>query len=280
MKIGIVGLGLIGGSLAHAFKEICSHTVYACDTDSGTMLAARLNGVVDGELNEKNIGELDFLVLCIYSKGAVEYMKKHAQYISPSTIVCDTCGTKSYVCSELFPLSREYGFTFIGTHPMAGTQYSGFLHSRASIFKGATILFCSDGQTETLEQTERLKQLFISAGFGSVVFTTPEYHDKQIAYTSQLAHVVSNAYIKSPQAQTHRGYSAGSYKDMTRVAQLNVPMWSDLFLENSENLVYEIDHLIECLKKYSRAIKDGDREELNALLREGTESKASAEKRQ
>lgn len=280
MKIGIVGLGLIGGSLARAFKENINAEIYGCDRDAGTMLAAELNGVLSGELTKEVMPSLDYLILCIYSRGAVAYVKENAEYIGKNTIVCDTCGTKSYVCSELFPLSRKYGFTFIGTHPMAGTQYAGFAHSRASLFKGATVLFCSDGQINTLEQTERLKQLFLSAGFSTAVFTTPEYHDKQIAYTSQLAHIVSNAYIKSPQAQTHKGYSAGSYKNMTRVAQLNVPMWCDLFLENGENLTYEIDLLAENLKKYSEAIKSGDRDKLNELLTEGTESKAYAERKQ
>ena len=160
---------------------------------------------------------------------------------------------------------------------MAGTQYSGFSHSKPTLFKGASMIMCP-GNTP-LDVTENTKQFFISLGFGSVVFCTPEFHDSQIAFTSQLAHVVSNAYIKSPAAQEHKGFSAGSYKDLTRVARLNPSMWAELFLENRENICREIDTIVDELKKYSDAIKANDKDELEKLLADGVAKKLSAENR-
>ncbi len=278
MTVGIVGLGLIGGSLAKAWKENGDCKLLADDKDSGVLVAAGLNGVIDGTLNEKNIGECDRIILCLYPKAAVEYMERIADKIKKGAVVSDVCGTKQYICSKITPLAEKYGFKFIPSHPMAGTQYTGFSHSRASVFKGATIIFCTDGSADELAELEKTKEFFFTAGFTSAIFTTAKTHDEKIAYTSQLAHVVSNAYIKSPTSQSHKGFSAGSFRDMTRVANLNVNMWSELFLENREPLLNEIDTLIENLKQYSDVIRSNDAEALKALLRKGVESKATSDK--
>ncbi len=278
MIIGIVGLGLIGGSLAKAFRENTDHRIFACDKDPGVIVAASLNGIIDGTLTNENIGQCDRIILCLYPKACVEYIKQNADRIKKGAVVSDICGTKRYICSELTPLAEKYNFKYVGTHPMAGTQYTGFSHSKASMFKGAAIIFCTDGTADELDLIEETKRFFFSAGFTSAVFTTAENHDKQIAYTSQLAHIVSNAYIKSPTAQTHKGFSAGSFRDMTRVANLNVNMWSELFLENKDFLLCEIETLTDNLKQYSDAIRSDDEETLKELLRKGVENKATADK--
>lgn len=277
MNAGIVGLGLIGGSFAKAMKENDEITVYGYDKNESAFLAARMTHAVDERLTEETIGLCDIIIVCLYPSDTVGYINKNAHLIKKGAVVIDTCGVKRYVCENITHIANQYGFRFIGGHPMAGTQYSGFSHSKATLFKGASMIMCP-GSTP-LDVTENTKQFFLSLGFGSIVFCTPEFHDSQIAFTSQLAHVVSNAYVKSPAAQEHKGFSAGSYKDLTRVARLNPQMWAELFMENRENICHEIDTIIDELKKYSDAIKADDRKKLEELLEDGVAKKLSAENR-
>ena len=271
MNVGVVGLGLIGGSFAKTIKEKGDITVYGYGINESSYLAAVMTHAVDGRLTDEVIQSCDIIIVCLYPSATVDFLKEKAHLIKKGAVVIDTCGTKRYVCESLVPLSEEYGFSFIGGHPMAGTQFSGFAHSKPTLFKGASMIMCPCNTS--LDTTEQTKLFFLSLGFGSVVFCTPEFHDSQIAFTSQLAHVVSNAYIKSPAAQEHKGFSAGSYKDLTRVAYLNENMWADLFMENKEFLTQEIDNIINELTKYSQALKDEDKEKLTALLKEGKERK-------
>ena len=277
MNVGVVGLGLIGGSFAKTIKEKGDITVYGYDINESSYLAAVMTHAIDGRLTDEVIQSCDIIIVCLYPSATVDFLKEKAHLIKKGAVVIDTCGTKRYVCESLVPLSEEHGFSFIGGHPMAGTQFSGFAHSKSTLFKGASMIMCPCNTS--LDTTEQTKLFFLSLGFGSVVFCTPEFHDSQIAFTSQLAHVVSNAYIKSPAAQEHKGFSAGSYKDLTRVARLNPAMWAELFLENSENICREIDTIVDELKKYSDAIKANNKDELEKLLADGVAKKLSADNR-
>ena len=277
MVIGVVGLGLIGGSMAKALKENTKHTVLGYDIKLSEIYAAELVGSVDGALGDENIGECDFVIVAAYPQGVIDFVKNNAKKFKKGAIVIDCGGTKRVVCRELYPVADENGFEFIGGHPMAGTQFSGFRHSRANLYKGATMLLAPQDKT-SIEIREKARDLFLEMGFGRVQFTTPEQHDRVIGYTSQLPHIISNAYVKSPNALDQRGFSAGSYKDLSRVARLNEPMWTELFLENRENIIFEIDALIENLKQYSDAIKANDADALIALLRDGTQKKERADK--
>ncbi len=272
MTIGIVGLGLIGGSLARALAEKTSHTVLGFDIDKSTVLAAKLVNAINGELNEKNILDCDIILIAVYPDATIEFVKNNAKKIKKGAILVDGGGVKEEICRECNKIAKENGFEFIGGHPMAGTQHSGFSRSRASLFSGATMILTPREDID-IHILSKLREVLNEIGFDSVNVTTPAEHDKVIAFTSQLPHVVSNAYVKSPQALAQKGFSAGSYKDLTRVSRLNEEMWTELFLKNKENLVIEIDFLIENLKKYSDALKNEDRETLQALLREGTDSK-------
>ena len=277
MVIGVVGLGLIGGSMAKALKENTKHTVLGYDIKLSEIYAAELVGSVDGALGDENIGECDFVIAAAYPQGVIDFVKNNAKKFKKGAIVIDCGGTKRVVCRELYPVADENGFEFIGGHPMAGTQFSGFRHSRANHYKGATMLLAPQDKT-SIETREKARDLFLETGFGRVQFTTPEQHDRVIGYTSQLPHIISNAYVKSPNALDQRGFSAGSYKDLSRVARLNEPMWTELFLENRENIIFEIDTLIENLKQYSDAIKANDADALIALLCDGTQKKERADK--
>ena len=274
MKTAVIGLGLIGGSMAKAFSSVEGMEVFGFDTDAVTIARAKLEKAMHKELTKENIGECDFVFIALYPKATEKFLKEFSPFISQNTVVIDCGGIKRSICEKGFEMAEKYGFTFMGGHPMAGTQFSGFSHSRASLFQNASMILVP-AKGETIETLQKTKEVLVSIGFKSVTISTAEEHDRIIAYTSQLAHVVSNAYVKSPNARVHKGFSAGSYKDLTRVAKLNPDMWTELFMENGDNLIFEIENITKELKKYSDAIKKGDREELRKLLADGSKIKES-----
>ena len=183
-------------------------------------------------------------------------------------MVIDCCGVKESVCEPCFEIAREHGFTYAGGHPMAGRHYSGYKYATEKLFRGAPMVIVPDVYDD-IELLTKIKSLLEPAKFGFISVTTAEEHDRLIAFTSQLAHVVSNAYVKSPTAGRHKGFSAGSYKDLTRVAWLNESMWTELFMDNRENLKAELDQLITSLQEYRDALEDEDYEWMETLLAEG-----------
>ncbi|MBE7040183.1 MAG: prephenate dehydrogenase [Ruminococcaceae bacterium] len=278
MNIAIVGLGLIGGSLAKAFKETGEHKIFGADKDKSVVLKAKLTEAIDESLTDENIGQCDIVIIAIYPHDTVNYVIENAPRFKKGALVFDTCGVKQAVCNPIWEACSDYDFTFVGGHPMAGREFSGFNYSKKNLFTGASMILVPRDCTD-ITFLESIKKIWVSIGFARIQITTPDEHDRIIAFTSQLAHVVSSAYIKSPTATQHKGFSAGSYKDMTRVAKLNETMWTELFLSNKKALTQEIDDLIKRLSEYSNAIKSGDDKTLSTLLREGREAKALAEKR-
>lgn len=272
MKIGIVGLGLIGGSLAKALKYNTEHEVLGTDIDRGVLLKAKLLGAVDDELLPEQLSSCDLVITALYPQDTLDYITQHAQNFKKGTIVMDCCGVKRVICETLWQCAKENGFLFYGAHPMAGLHFSGFAYSDVHMFSNASMILLPPDNAD-INDLANLKHLFLSIGFTNIQISTPEEHDRIIAYTSQLAHVVSNAYVKSPQAQVHNGFSAGSYKDLTRVAKLNADMWTELFLDNVDNLTAELDGLIENLQQYSRALHEKDAKTLHALLKAGSDRK-------
>ncbi len=277
MTVGIVGLGLIGGSFAKAYSA-AGHTVLGLDTDNSTLSFARLSGAVAQELDKDNISGCDLVLICVYPQAAVDFMREMGPYIGKKPVVIDCCGTKRFIVEPCMALAREYGFTYLGGHPMAGTQYSGFKYSKPTLFYNAPMVIVPP-DFDDIALLSRVKELLAPAGFGRISVTTAEKHDEMIAFTSQLAHVVSSAYIKSPTALQHRGFSAGSYRDMTRVAWLNPEMWAELFLDDRDYLIRELDILADNLNAYREALKNEDREELVRLLAEGKARKEEVDGR-
>ena len=272
MKIGIVGLGLIGGSLAKAYKKNSDHVILGYDKAPSVVEFARIYGAVDSAMDKNNLGECEALLIAVNPKDTVEFLNEHASLISPKTLVIDCCGTKRIVCGEGFRLAKEHGFIFIGGHPMAGTHKSGFANSSEDLFTGAPMVLVPH-VFDDIQLLERAKKVLEPIGFGFLHVTTAEKHDNIVSFTSQLAHVVSNAYIKSPTAREHKGVSAGSYKDLTRVAWLDPGMWADLFINNKDNLLRELDFLISSLSKYRDALDEEDFPALRDLLLEGKKAK-------
>ena len=277
MIAGIVGLGLISGSMAKAYAA-AGHTVYACNRNKTILDFAILDGVVTAPLEEGNIGTCDILLVGLPPQATIDWICAHAHQISPKTLVIDLCGTKRVVCDAVFPMAQKAGFIFVGGHPMAGTHNSGFKYAKAALFKGAPMVLCPPEGFDMALLT-KVKELLAPAGFGKYSVTTPEEHDRMIAFTSQMCHVVSNAYIKSPTAKLHRGFSAGSYKDLTRVAWLNPDMWAELMLENSDFMLEELDVLIGNLSQYRNAIEHGDFDHLRSLLDDGRRIKEEVDGR-
>ena len=275
MNVGIVGLGLIGGSMAKSTKARTGHTVWGADLDKETMTMARMCGAIDAPLTEENLPQCNLILVAIRPAAAVEWVRTHAHLIDPSAILVDLCGVKRTVVSAITPIARERGFAYIGGHPMAGRERGGFTASSEDLYVGASMILTPDQRTD-MQLLETLKAFFLDLGFAGLTFSDPEEHDRIIAFTSQLAHIVSSAYVKSPEAQKRRGFSAGSFQDMTRVARLDEDMWTELFLDDADYLTTELDELIVHLREYADAIRARDAQSLRALLRDGREKKASA----
>jgi len=295
MTVGLIGLGLIGGSFAKAYKAE-GHTVLAHDTDKSILDFAILSGAVDKPLENLDesinspadsradnsssnsaLQNCELILIALYPCAAIDFIKNSAQFISPKAVVIDCCGTKEKVCAAGFEAAARYGFTFVGGHPMAGTEQSGFKHSKADMFKGASMIIVPPVYDDIMF-LEKIKTLLAPAGFGKITVTTAEKHDTMIAFTSQMAHLVSNAFIKSPTVRKHKGFSAGSYKDLTRVAWLNETMWAELFLENRDHLLQELDLFITSLGEYRDALQTKDFDKLKGLLYDGKRLKEEVDR--
>ncbi|MCI8609071.1 MAG: prephenate dehydrogenase [Firmicutes bacterium] len=280
--VGVVGLGLIGGSIAKAYKQ-AGYTVYGYDLDDKMQAYAKLAGVIDEKLEAdgEGIGSLnrcDLVFLAIYPAAAMDYVEKNRKAFQKGGLVMDCCGVKAAVCNACFPIAQEEGFTFVGGHPMAGTERSGIKVSRADLFQGASMVVVPP-VFDDIRLLSRVKEALAPLGCAKFKVAKADHHDRMIAYTSQLSHIASNAFVKSPSAVEEDGYSGGSFRDLTRVAYLNEAMWTELFMYNKEPLLKELDILIDSLCAYRKAIEEEDRESLKALLKDGRERKEQLEEK-
>lgn len=273
-SVGIVGLGLIGGSMARSIKKHTIATVYGYDLDPEAMALATDAGAIDAPLTRETLQECDLLLIAIAPRSLVKWVEDHADAIPTTTILVDLCGVKRYIYKHIAPVAREKGFLYVGGHPMAGKEVSGFANSDRELYRDASMILCPD-ETADEESIDTLKAFFLSLGFGEIVFSTPEEHDRIIAYTSQLAHAASSAYIKSPTSRQRMGFTAGSYKDMTRVARLDPEMWTQLFMVNRDHMIDELQELVDNLTGYLDALKADDPKLLKKLLEEGRDLKVT-----
>ena len=268
MNIAVVGLGLIGGSFCKSLKKHTFHNIMGIDNNDETISKALETGAIDEEITPDRLSEVNLTIVCLYPEEIVKFVKENADNFKKGSIVIDSCGVKEYVVKECTPVLEEKGVIFVGTHPMAGREFSGFDYSTDNLFDGASFIITPTDNTPQIA-VDLLQTLAGSIGFGKAVVSTPEKHDEVIAYTSQLAHVVSNAYVKSPVLLNYDGFSAGSFQDLTRVAKLNEYMWSSLFLCNKEALLREINCILEHITEYRDALVDNDAQRLTEILRDG-----------
>ncbi len=271
MKILVVGLGLIGGSLCKALKKYTYHTVAGCDINHDIENAA-LRDVALDEVFDGNYEGYDLIVISLFPEGSERFFAENAAKISKNTLITDVCGIKGNFSQRMKSIAEANGLRYIGIHPMAGKEFGGYYNSTGDLFVKANFIIAPFDDSDQTD-IDLLNGLAKEIGAGKIVITSPENHDKMIAYTSQLAHIVSSAYVKSPELGLECGFSGGSFQDMTRIATMNEKMWTDLFMQNRENLQYELDTLIENLKKYSAALKSGDADGMRALIAEGRELK-------
>ena len=274
MNVGIVGLGLIGGSFAKAYKD-AGVTVWGTDKDKLVTQYAKMLESIDDELDESRFSSCDLILVAITPVEAVKWIRENARAIPRETVVIDCCGTKRGVCGECFKIAAETGITYMGGHPMAGKERGGFKHSSSDLFRNAPFILVPE-HCDDMELLVRVKKMLMLAGFGRVGVTTAEEHDKVIAFTSQMPHIVSNGFVKSDTALVDsQMISAGSYQDFTRVAFLDEKMWTELFLENRDNLAREIRGLIDHLSEYESALNADDPARLMELLAEGKACKTA-----
>ncbi len=277
LKIGVIGLGLIGGSLARTIVNKTNHVVYAYDRDESALKLGSLLRAYHHVLTKDDVSSLDMLIVALYPKATIEVVKGYLPLLKDGCIVADVCGNKRGIVKAFKEFSLSYPkLSFISTHPMAGREFSGIKHSSINLFDRASMIIIP--VNTDLKVIKFFKDFSLSLGFGSTVVTTASEHDKIIAYTSQLAHVVSSAYVKSPTAENYLGFSAGSFRDMTRVARLSPEMWTELFLDNSDYLVLELQTIIDNLTDYLNALKDKDKSKLYEMLQDGTSRKINFDK--
>lgn len=272
MNIAVIGLGIIGGSFCKAIKKYTDHYVIGINRTQKTAQKALEEGAIDEIGSVQSLEKADLVILCMYPQADVEFVEQNGHFIRKGTIVTDAAGTKRAICPQLVELSKKFGFVFIGSHPMAGKEKNGFDASDSDLYRGASYIVVPCGAEQ--KYVDILSDFALSLGFGQVKLSTPEEHDRMIAFTSQLPHVLACAYVLSPSCPNHKGFSAGSYRDVSRVANINSSLWSELFLENRQPLVEELDILIENITKISNAIKSENKKELTALLEQGHKVKS------
>ena len=264
----IVGLGLLGGKYA----QVLSQKGYRVTgiTHSQSTLDYALEHAYICEGRNENFDDLvqnaDYIIFGLYPAVLLEWVKQYGHLVRPGTLVTDVSGVKRGVVEPVQQMLPE-GVEFIASHPMAGKEQNGFAASDADLFDGASYILVPCGAPQRAVDT--LKALAIELGFGGTVVTTPEHHDTMIAYTSQLPHVLACAYVMSPCCPQHNGFSAGSYRDVSRVARINEVLWTELFLDNADALTGELDILIDNITRISEAVKQRDADALRGLLRQG-----------
>jgi len=272
--IGIVGLGLIGGSLAKALKANTGNRVLGFDIDAHVVEQALHEEVLDGELSSPDnpLATCDIVLVALYPQDTIDYVTTNLPNFKKGAVIIDCAGVKTPICTALSQPAAQQGLYFVGAHPMTGIEKSGYRHSFAHLFDGGTIILCKDDYTNLIA-LKAVELLFTGIGFLTVTIATPAEHDRIIAFTSQLAHAAAGAFIRSDAARHQLGFSAGSYQDLTRVAYLNEEMWAELFLANRDNLATEIEGLITRLGEYVQALQSNDEQQLKALLTAGKQAK-------
>lgn len=264
MNILICGLGLIGASLAKTLKKNTEHIVLGWNRTPSVTEKALRDGVIDrtGDIDEL-MAEADITFVNFYPEAIVPFILEHKNSFKKDSIVTDSCGIKSKICYAF--KDEELDFYFIGAHPMAGREVGGYDNSLATLYDNASFIV-TPLEDSPRNKVDALVGLAQDMGFARTVVTTPEHHDEMIAFTSQIAHVLACSYVLSPLAPSHAGYSAGSYRDVSRVARINADMWADLFIDNKDALVREIDDLVSNLMQFKYNIVNEDSPALKDLM--------------
>ena len=260
-KIAVVGLGIIGGSICGALTR-AGFSVDGFGRSRASIDYAIKAGYIEKE--GQTLADYDVVFIAVPPYATLEYLKNAT--FKDGALVCDICGVKSIIEKAVYEKPRNY--RYVGLHPMAGKETSGIASATPDLFKNANVIITRAMQTQE-EDVVEVKGYLKVMGFGKIVECTAEEHDKKIALTSQLAHIVSNAYVKSPQVKGYEGFTGGSFQDMTRIAGVDEKVWTPLYACNRENIITELSGLIDNLSTYLTALKTGDDESLSNALKEG-----------
>lgn len=267
MKILVVGMGLIGGSVCKALKRKSGYTVHGCDVDENILKKALEDGAIEGT-GKMEDGIYDICIVCLHQRVAQPCMKQALPFLKKGSILMDMCGLKGQMVLEFTNACRIAGLYYVGTHPMAGREKSGYDVSLPDLFDNANFIITPTYGTSN-EAVEKVSDLAKEIGFGKIVLTTPHRHDDMIAYTSQLAHIVSSAYVKDDCMDDAVSFSGGSFQDMTRVATMDEKMWAQLFMDNRLLLLHHLELLIAHLSEYRTALEMQDEAALQLLIADG-----------
>ena len=264
----VAGLGLIGGSMAKAIKSYTDCRVLGWNRTRSVAEQALSDGAVDAIAEDEDFARCDMLIPALFPDATLRFLEEKIPLMKKDAVVVDLVGVKTRLVSQVGKLALEHGVRYTGGHPMAGLAKAGYSRSFADLFKGSSMILVPSAATAPGD-VEELSRFFRGLGFGNIKVCSAETHDQMIAHTSQLAHIVSNSYVKSPVSANYVGFSGGSYKDMTRIACLNEQVWKELFIWNKDALVPEIDGLITNMTMLRNAIEAEDAAALEAILRQG-----------
>ncbi len=260
-QIAVIGMGIIGGSICGALTK-AGYTVDGFSRRESTVEAAIKAGFVRAKGTK--ISDYDVVFIAVPPDATLAYLRDGE--FKDGALVADICGVKTVMENAVYESKKNY--RYVGLHPMAGKETSGLASASPDLFRGANLIVTVAEQTD-VSDVDELEEYVSAMGFGNILLCSAEEHDKKIALTSQLAHIVSNAYVKSPQVHGCEGFTGGSFQDMTRIAGVDERVWTPLYAHNRENVVRELDGLIDALSAYRDALRASDDEKLSALLKEG-----------
>lgn len=273
MKIGIVGLGLMGGSYAMGLSK--KHEVYGVDTNLDSLDFAIKKGFISGVLSKEKISKMDVLILAIYPQAILNYLKENHSYLRKHQIITDICGVKSSFVEEATNLAMPA--IYCSTHPMAGKEKIGIEYANPDIFQGANYLITPLMDTP-LETIQCLSEIGRDLGFGKISVVDIHKHDHMIGFTSQLTHAIAVSLVNSDSATDTVDFIGDSYRDLTRIAMINEVLWSELFIENKAELLRHIDAFEGCLDELKQALKKEDKNKLAELFQHSTQIRRKMEK--
>lgn len=271
MKILIVGLGVIGGGYAMALKEAGYKDIYGVDINKETLKKAKnMNIIKEGFLSEeKIIGEADLIVLAIYPNLVKNFIMRNRNKFKKGALITDVTGIKQLFINEIVEILPE-NIDFVFAHPMAGREKKGIDYATNEVFKGANFLIVETERNKE-ENIRKIEELALEMGFEHIKRTTPAFHDEMISFTSQLPHVLAVSLINSDIEGRNTGQFIGdSYRDLTRIANMNEKLWSLLFLGNKENLLTSMNNFEREFDKIKKCIEENDEKGLQELFIKST----------
>lgn len=271
LEITVVGLGLIGGSIAMALRKCSPKKIWAVDIDKDTLHQAWEQGIIDGGFTDGSepLKKSDLVIISLYPDRTIGFVKEHMEDFKENAIITDTAGIKKKVIGEIWAFLRE-DLDFVGGHPLAGREGSGFCQASADIFQGANYLL-TPAQSNKKESLGFVEKMIKTIGCKDPIYMKPEEHDRIIALTSQLPHVIAASLVNCSLLEDTGALIGGSFRDATRVARMNVDLWTELLLENRENILTQMEVFIDNITSMKQMLVNEDRDCLDELLRKAND---------